>query len=376
MNETIETYLSANSLKYHTVPISASSHDIKYIIIEPPRFGVLQIRSPINNNNINVHGGAFKSIPESAQNPIYTFSQADLLASRVLFRFKLIPFSPIVDYFVFNVSTSHLDLSLTSGPFRFDVYHYTRKKPNNAVIKPLIVTEGRGTPIVSKNLKITISPTVKYPIMFNVTTAPTFGTLKRAHGGASSKKELKIFTSLDLDKNNVLYEHDGSETPRDKVELMAWNEDAKFMFACQLDIIVKGVNNHAPRPDTGATFFLHVVSQGIRSLDTIVLNYLDEDWDSDRTLLKYSTKGGNLGTTIGNIYDRSVSLSRPIFQWTQADIDAGKLVFKHEGSEAHGSLQFWVTDGKFTVNGECIQFIVGLYCVGSFFYFFHGKNAV
>jgi hypothetical protein len=165
-----------------------------------------------------------------------------------------------------------------------------------------------------------------------------------------------------LDKGRLSYRHDGSETPRDRLELVAYNSDLNFMFACALDIIVKGVNNHPPKKSPSASLSVNVVLGGRRILTPNILDYVDEDWDAERGALKYSTKGNPSGGAggrngVGNIYDLTKSPARPIFQWTQADIDDGKLVFKHEGMETQGFLHFWVTDGKFIVNGELNLFL-------------------
>jgi hypothetical protein len=124
LNETTQGLLG---LRFRTFPLPLPPSSIKYTLVHPPRYGFLT--STLNNNNAQ----------------ITTFTQADLGSSRVMYSFKLTPYSPMTDYFLFNVSTSHLDLSLTSGPFRCDIHHSTRKKPTGVTIKPLIVIEGKMT---------------------------------------------------------------------------------------------------------------------------------------------------------------------------------------------------------------------------------------
>lgn len=366
LNGTTDTPISSKSLHYRTFPLSTSDQAIRYIIVDPPRFGFLQFRTQATTNSF--------TLDSSSSSPSLSFTQADIVAKRVFYAFKMTPFSPMTDWFLFNVSTSHLEVTLTSGPYRCDIHHFTRKKPSSVTLKPLIVMEGGKDSISSKILRIRIagSSSDEQPVYFNITSGPAFGVLEKEReslrlspsfsslNGHSSASHYLIdrFSSLDLDKARIFYRHDGSETPRDKIELVAWNTDANinFMYACQLDIIIKGVNNHPPKRAPSATLSINVVTSGMRRLSRDILNYVDEDWDSDRAALKYSTKGnpsasGAGGSGIGNIYDRTISLSSPIFQWTQADVDAGKLVFKHEGTDTQGFLPYWVTDGKFSVNG-------------------------
>jgi len=123
LNETTQGLLA---LHFRTFPLSLSPSSIKYTLVHPPRYGYL-------------------TYALNAAQQITQFTQADLTSAKVMYSFKLTPYSPMTDYFLFNVSTSHLEMSLTSGPFRCDIHHSTRKKPTGVTIKPLIVTEGKDT---------------------------------------------------------------------------------------------------------------------------------------------------------------------------------------------------------------------------------------
>jgi hypothetical protein len=112
------------TLRYKTFPLAIPDLSIQYLLVQPPRFGYLTFAPP------------------SQPQPIVSFNQADLLTNRVIYSFKMVPYSAITDFFLFNVTTSHLDVTLQSGPFRCDVHHSTRKKPAGVTIKPLIVAEG------------------------------------------------------------------------------------------------------------------------------------------------------------------------------------------------------------------------------------------
>jgi hypothetical protein len=238
----------------------------------------------------------------------------------------------------------------------------------NEIIKCLI---GGRESLSSKILRIKVTGESEgQSLNFNVTSGPIHGRLEKERetlrlsspATPSTFQTVDKFSSQDLERGRLSYIHDGTETPRDRLELVAWNQELNFMFACQMDMIVKGVNNNPPIKAPTATLSLNVVVGGKRSLSPYILDYVDKDWDADRAALKYTTKGNPSGGVggkegIGNIYDQTKSTSRPIFTWTQADIDGGKLVFKHEGTETQGSLHFWVTDGKFIVNGEYYYYI-------------------
>jgi hypothetical protein len=240
-------------------------------------------------------------------------------------------------------------------------------------LKPLLVTEGGREFLTSSYLRIRVSddsPASSARLLFNITAPPRHGVVgligdlgTSARSSLASISSISHFNATELENSIIFYQHDGSESSSDKIPLVAWSVEADFIFETQLDVVVRGVNNHVPRKAPSASLVLHVVLGGSRRLTREILDYVDEDWDSDPTQLKYTSVmmrntgvygsyGGGSGGLIGNMYDQTVSLTRPIFSWTQADIDAGKILFTHEGTETQGSLHFWVTDTKFTVNGK------------------------
>jgi len=254
------------------------------------------------------------------------------------------------------------------SPFRHRVlFEFTLSRSCSPLTRSCFcshIHSGGRESLSSKLLRIKISGESD-SLLFNITSGPNHGGLEKereyirslSSSSSSTFYPVDRFSSLDLDKGRLSYRHDGSETPRDRLELVAYNSALNFMFACALDIIVKGVNNHPPKKSPTASLSVNVVLNGRRILSPEILDYVDEDWDAERKALKYSTKGNPSGGAggrngIGNIYDSTKAPARSIFQWTQADIDDGKLVFKHEGSETQGFLHFWVTDGKFIVNGK------------------------
>ncbi|CAG7786715.1 unnamed protein product, partial [Allacma fusca] len=382
-----ESQLTPSTLFYRTTPMPSSDKAVTYLLVTPPRFGHLFFSG------------------QNQDSPAVTFTQSDILNGQVLYKFKYTPQSSLEDFFLLNVTTSQL--STLAGPFRIDISHQVpagSKSPILLSVKPLLVKEG-GREVLSKkvlSIRINDSNLSLSKIFFNVTSKPSHGALRKetdsghlspleqfpehtfsrsafsknafsrntftrntftgnAFSGTSFPENafpepplIEQFSWLDIDKGKIVYEHDGGESPRDKVGLVGWSAEGNIMFIVDIDVMVGGVNNHQPQPNPKSSMALSVVMGGMKRITKDTLDFLDEDWDSNRSGLRYSTKGSvgkHSKSPMGNIYDRSGSLSKPIFSWTQADIDAGKLVFKHEGSDTAGTLPFWVTDNTFTVNG-------------------------
>lgn len=281
------------------------------------------------------------------------------MGKRIFYSFRLQPYSSMTDFFLFNVSTPHL----TDGPFKCQIHHSTRRRPAGFTLRPLIVTEGSAESITSATLNIKVTEATKSSFIFyNITSPPAHGFIGSGNKPSInsvipySRSVVTHFTSDDVENGRLFYEHDGSETPNDRIQFVAYSWPLNFLFENELEISIRGVNNHPPRPVSRASFSVQVVLAGSRRITREMMAYVDDDWDSDPNGLKYSieVRGRSLSGAleIGNVYDRTVSLSRPIFSWTQAEIDEGKLIFTHEGRESEGSVPFWVSDSKYRVNGK------------------------
>ncbi|OXA39675.1 Chondroitin sulfate proteoglycan 4 [Folsomia candida] len=332
-----ETSSAPVRLQFTTTPLSLPNTAISYTLVTPPTLGYITPPpgSPVSGR------------------PIQFWTQADGLEGRVVYSFKWTPYSALNDAFTYNVTATHLDSSVTEGPFKCEIAHITRRKPAGLSIKPLIVQEGGRESLSSKILRIRIASESE-TLYFNLTTSPLHGRLERAPlpGTPTTTPTLltalSTFTSSDLDRGRLFYTHDGSESPRDKVSLVAWSATPPALLALSLDIIVKGVNNHPPALSPTASHLLHITSGGSRVLTPAVLDYLDGDWDGERAGLQYTSKGAT-PPGIGQLY--SVSSRAPVFSWTQADIDGGRLIWRQDGvSVTQGRLSYWVTDGKFVIN--------------------------
>lgn len=107
------------------------------------------------------------------------------------------------------------------------------------------LSPGGRESLSSKILRIRIASESE-TLYFNLTTSPLHGRLERAPlpGTPTTTPTLltalSTFTSSDLDRGRLFYTHDGSESPRDKVSLVAWSATPPALLALSLDIIVKG----------------------------------------------------------------------------------------------------------------------------------------
>lgn len=342
LNETTESLISTRQLQYRTFPVATIDSSIKYLIVKEPIYGILSLRA----QSLSISNS-------SGNSNILSFTQADISSKRIFYHFYLTPYTSLNDNFLFNITTP----STTNGPFECNIQHHTQKEPTSLVtVKPLTVTEGSKEFLTNSVVrsKTSTKDLLRVPFYFNVTSLPSYGIIGMKKTSTRSNASILTFTSIDLEQDMIYYQHDGTESSSDKITLLVWNSQAKFMFEIKVDIIIIGVNNHPPIKDETSSQIVHVVIGQARRLTKSILNYVDEDWDSDPKQLKYTILISSPANTgfVGNIYNKMSSLKRPVFAFSQDDLNNEILAFAHEGTDVHGFINFWVTDSKFTVNGK------------------------
>lgn len=156
------------------------------------------------------------------------------------------------------------------------------------------------------------------------------------------------FTQDDIDNNNVVFVHDGAETDGSfDFSLADGGEDAAAPATGTFTLTKTDVND-APLISTNnpAT----VVEGGTVVITTAELNATDPD-----------DGAANISYTLSNIENGFVELTTapgvPVLGFTQDDLDANRVVFRHGGGENEGIFDVTVSDGagltdtvSFTVN--------------------------
>ncbi|XP_069138119.1 chondroitin sulfate proteoglycan 4-like [Argopecten irradians] len=153
-------------------------------------------------------------------------------------------------------------------------------------------------------------------------------------------QRLTSFSSDDLQQGAIFFVHDNGEMSSDQMTVKARIEDeGKESNPAIMFVIVDTINDQSPRV---------VVNTGLevwrRSITVITPEVLQaEDVDTEPEFLTYSITQPTNGRValLNNTY-------RPISRFTQAQINAGQVVFEHKGENV-GSFDFHISDG---VNGN------------------------
>ncbi|KAM7077006.1 chondroitin sulfate proteoglycan 4-like isoform 3-T3 [Ciconia maguari] len=257
------------------------------------------------------------------------------------------------DFFTFTVFSppSELDLQV------FDIvisYEITRHDRNSRLLANTgaIVQEG-GRVLINKinldasNLLIKLPEVQRsmYEVWYQVVSLPQHGMI--VVGERNVTKEKPNFSQYILNKFGVVYVHDNSESLNDNFTFAVWlnlksksatkphGEVLEEMF----NITVVPVNDQAPELKTKR---LHLkVLQG----DVSVLgseNLKVEDLDNAPAELKYTIVSNPNNGYLAMKSNLTVSIK----DFTQADVDSGKVWFVQDGSSSSGVFYFSVTDGK------------------------------
>ncbi|XP_022241093.1 chondroitin sulfate proteoglycan 4-like [Limulus polyphemus] len=328
LNDEMEAPLTMEHLKYQSIPAIADYRNIIFTIRSIPKYGVLYL-IPGKKHKFRHN----KKLQEGA-----IFTQADIESKYVFYKLIRESYSSLNDSFTFEVNS----FGTKTGPKKFSIQYRTVETSAIVEIKSLTVVEGGKVKIGKKNLHI-YSPHLP-SMIYNVTAKPQYGVLKLLLED-HMKDSPSSFTSVDLQEENLLYVHDDSEHDEDSFQFMAYsqnsNNDAVLYGTLHIEVIMKNDN---PPVRTVEKPFL-VQTNGEKKLTGKYLQYKDKDIDSSPAQMQYTRRAIPNGA-LYHIKNPSV----PVFQFTQEDLNEGKIIFRHSG-ELYGKTILWITDGQFFVTG-------------------------
>ncbi|XP_043210985.1 chondroitin sulfate proteoglycan 4-like [Amphibalanus amphitrite] len=338
INRAQEAAVGGDHLLAVCEPVTDGHAAVTFLIVSTPQFGDLFYVEPRSGRRTLLIVGS-------------VFSQEDVNSTRIIFRLHRRSLSAFSDEFRFRlgVDTSEHDLGgravtgaakkVQSAVQTFQVRHVPARTAGMIAIGKLEVGEGGSVTLTSDVIKIDI-PRVE-ALLFNVTDQPVHGRLRLSGGG-----DVRHFTSGDLDAGRLRYEHDDSETRRDRFSFVARSltPGAALRYRGSVSVSVTLKNDEPPRRVSSAPLF--VARGGRRAVRRAQLAFADAD----------------LGTTAADIQYRRRSLpagalylhpdyQTEVVRFSQADIDADRLVLQHTGEDRSRAL-LWVSDGVHYATAE------------------------
>ncbi|XP_010011574.1 PREDICTED: chondroitin sulfate proteoglycan 4-like, partial [Nestor notabilis] len=257
------------------------------------------------------------------------------------------------DFFSFTVSSppSALDLQVFHIVISYEI---TRHDQNSRLLANTgaIVQEGGSVLINRTNLdasnllvKLPKLQRSMYEVWYQVVSLPQHGVV--VVGERNITNEKPNFSQYILNKFGIVYVHDNSESLKDNFTFAVWlnlksksatkphGEVLEEMF----NITVAPVNDQAPELKT-KRLYLKVLQGDVSVLGSENLKV--EDLDNAPVELKYTIVNNPNNGYLAMKSNLSVSIN----DFTQADVDNGKVWFVQDGSSSSGVFYFSVTDGK------------------------------
>ncbi|KAL1129677.1 hypothetical protein AAG570_012622 [Ranatra chinensis] len=305
---------------------SDPSREVYYKITSQPMKGKLFVNS-------------FSTIHNNEQ-PVFNFTQSDINDLRVWYQHTM-PFSEAAanDSFMFDLMADYVQ------PLRDNVFHIDISVLSGGLDQLLDVSsfsihvEEGGVGIVHLNTSgilefLSINVGIEKPIIHGSIT------LLPQHGNVCFIEDCNttIFTIVQLQSGNIVYQHDHSDTLEDLMQISLYLDPGDVLL-CNITFLIKinPVNDQEFKLITESPHITVVQGQEVVITDQ---DLYTEDLDSAASDIIYDIiDGPNLGNImIGN---------ETIQKFTQSDINNRKVRYKHKGLLQPTSFYFRVSDGKF-----------------------------
>ncbi|KAM7166940.1 chondroitin sulfate proteoglycan 4-like isoform 3-T3 [Macrochelys suwanniensis] len=257
------------------------------------------------------------------------------------------------DSFTFTVSSppAALDLQVFHIAISYEINRHDQSSHLLANTGAIVQEGGKvlinKTNLDASNLLVKLPEVQRsiYEVWYQVISLPQYGII--VVGERNITKEKPNFSQYILNKFGIVYMHDNSESLADHFTFAVWlNLNSKSAIKPDTDVLeemfnitIVPVNDQVPELKTKGLRLK--VLQG----DTSVLgpeNLKVEDLDNSPGEIKYTV----ISNPTNGYLAMMNNLSTSIQDFTQADVDSGRVWFVQDGSSSSGVFYFSVTDGK------------------------------
>lgn len=181
-------------------------------------------------------------------------------------------------------------------------------------------------------------------LTFQLTVPPKSGALCNFNSESTKITQIEAFSLEQLYLNDIHYCHDDSETTRDTLNFLVMSDiDTDFQYVCEVLIEISLTNDNAPYRVAQKPF--HVVRNKTKIVTTNDLKYIDPDVNTNTVDIIYTNVMSD------NIELSNVGSGIILNEFTQDDIDQGRILVRHIPGKDVGNVTFVVSDGWFQVPG-------------------------
>lgn len=258
------------------------------------------------------------------------------------------------DSFQFKVNTLYAEPS-EGHDFKISI-SFANLNPENKdqLIRtsPIHVEEGGEMILAKNNLDVSefvrnlVRRLKRVSLTFTLEDKPRHGTL--TFGNKELKKNVR-FTQRNVNAHEIMYKHDDSDTVFDtfnltlhlRIEDLSLKDglNNESLFRLVLNVTVQPVNDEKFELLTKNPS-LQIVQGFTATINKSILNTVDNDTASEYIVYEIIREPDN-----GHVAYKD-DVNKKILNFSQRDVNAGLVVFKHESYKDSGEFYFRVSDGS------------------------------
>lgn len=325
INGTKDKTITTVNLFHQTTPLPTFARNVIYTVMTPPKFGLIYVNG----------------YPEYAKE-MDSFTQQDIDKQLIRYRTYHTCYSSFVDVFEFMVTVPECEDVFGTMKIIYNPPTALANSLSYQTRETLYVSEGDRAQLTQRHFEVFFN---KFNfLVLKLSVVPLNGVLCNYNAETLKITQIDSFTLEKLYGGEIFYCHDDSETTKDTMQFMVLSDvDKDFQYVCELLIEISPINDNAPMRLGGDVF--HVVRNSTKILNSIDLQYIDPDIDTNATEIVYT----NIASA--NLRLDDIASGKALDRFTQDDIDHGRILVKHLDGTDIGNVTFVVTDGQFYVPG-------------------------
>lgn len=323
INGTKEKTITNSNLFHQTTPLQTFPRNIIYTVITPPRYGLIYVNG----------------YPEYAKE-MDSFTQQDIDKNLIRYRTYQTCYSSFIDIFEFVISVPECDDVFGSIKIVYNPPEELSKMLSYQTRELIHVKEGDRAQLNRKQFEVLFN---KFNfLMLKLSVSPRNGVLCNVNSETMKVSQIDSFSLEKLYLGDIYYCHDDSETTTDSMYFLVMSDLNKdFQYVCEVLVDITLINDNAPYRLDDKVF--HVVRNKNKIVSPADLRFVDPDINTNATEIVYSKINSS------SIEFCNAGSGRTLSEFTQDDIDQGRILLKHLDNTEVNQVAFVVTDGQFQV---------------------------
>lgn len=326
INGTKEKIVSNSNLFHQTTPLPTFSRNIIYKVITPPKYGLIYVNG----------------YPEYAKEGD-SFTQQDIEKNLIRYRTYQTCYSSFIDTFEFMVSVPECEDIFGSIKIVYNPPEELSKMLSYQTRELIHVKEGDRAQLSRKQFEVLFN---KFNfLMLKLAIPPRNGVLCNVNSETMKVSQIDSFSLEKLYLGDIYYCHDDSETTTDSMHFLVMSDLNKdFQYVCEVLVDIYLVNDNAPYRSDDKKF--HVVRNKSKIVSSNDLRFIDPDVNTNTSEILY------LKFNSTSVEFCNAGSGRALTEFTQDDIDQGKILLRHLNTAELNNISLTVTDGKFHVPSQ------------------------